>query len=130
MAKILIVEDESGIAQAFRKQLTLIGGFEVEIAGGGKEALEKLANKGVYDLVLLDLVMPEVDGLAVLRELGADKGKYGEVPVIILTNVTSDVTMQEALKLGAKEYIVKTDVDPDALITKINAVIGGKNQGQ
>lgn len=122
MAKVLIVEDEEGIAQAFKKQLTLLGGFDVVWAEGGKRALELLSSEDDFDLILLDLVMPEVDGLAVLRELNADSSKYGVVPVIILTNVTSDVTMKEALKLGAKEYIVKTDVDPDSLIEKINEV--------
>jgi DNA-binding response OmpR family regulator len=124
--KVLIVEDEEGIANAFKKQLELIGGFEVEIAPGGNQALGFLAKTQV-DVILLDLVMPEVDGVSVLSALKEDQescaNKYNQAPVIILTNVTSEETKSETQKFGIKDYIVKTDVQPDVLIDKINAVL-------
>ncbi len=131
--KVLIVEDEEGIANAFKKQLELIGGFEVSIAPGGNQALEFLSENQV-DVILLDLVMPEMDGVSVLRALQEDKdrecktdsatNKYNHAPVIILTNVTSEETKAETQKFGIKDYIVKTDVQPDVLIDKIKAVLG------
>lgn len=121
MKKILIVEDESGIANAFKKQLTMIGGFEVEIANDGQKALD-LLEKSKYDVLLLDLVMPDVDGIDVLKELNTDADKYNSVPVIVLTNVTSSETREEVSQYGVRDYIVKTDIDPDKLIEKINNI--------
>lgn len=121
---ILIVEDEASIAEVFKKQLELIGGFTVEIANGGKDGVVKLESQN-YDLVLLDLVMPEMDGLEVLKVMsGSDKLKV--IPVVVLTNVTSDDAWQKARELGSKDIIVKTDIDPTNLISKINSVIGQK----
>ncbi|MBN2016072.1 response regulator [Candidatus Dojkabacteria bacterium] len=121
--RILIIEDEEGIANAFMKQLTLIGNFDVQIAAGGAEGL-KLLEDGKFDLVLLDLVMPEMDGVEVLQNMKDQHEKYKDVPVIALTNVTSDETRDEVMKLGAKKFIVKTNIEPDDLIGQINEVIG------
>ncbi len=118
---ILIIEDEVSIAEVFKKQLELIGGFAIEIANGGKEGLQKLQSSK-YSLVLLDLVMPEMDGLEVLKAINEDEN-LKNIPVIVLTNVTSDDAWQKVRALGAKNILVKTDVDPDGLIAQINAVI-------
>jgi len=123
--KILLVEDEPGIAGAFEKQLRLIGGFEVEIARGGKEGLQAL-EKGGFDVLLLDLVMPEVDGIEVLRLMRDNSDKYAKVPVIVLTNVTSDETKKGVEKFDIQDFIIKTDVTPEVLIEAINKAIGNK----
>lgn len=120
--KILIVEDEMGIANVFKKQLELIGGFSVSHADGGQKALDML-KENQYDLILLDLVMPEVDGIAVMKELYENSKQYKTAPIIVLTNVTSEITERNVAKYGVKEYIVKTDVEPDVLIKKIREVI-------
>ncbi len=112
---ILIVEDEADIANWFKKQLELKGGFTVEIADGGKKALEMI-EKNKYDLVLLDLVMPEMDGVEVLRNIRKDETKYGKPSVMALTNVTSDIAKNEMESLGVLKYIVKTDADIDEIV--------------
>lgn len=118
--KVLIVEDEEGIANAFKKQLTMIAGFEVDIASGGKEGLAKMeANQ--YDIVLLDLVMPEIDGVEVLKSVTADKPKYHDPKVIILTNVTSDDIKSKVNEYNVKGIYVKTDIEPTQLIEAINS---------
>jgi len=119
--KVLIVEDEAGIANAFKKQLTLIANFEVEWVHDGNSALAYL-EKNKVDVILLDLVMPNVDGLEVLRQLKKNPRKYNLAPVFVLTNVSSEITEKEAKDLGATDYILKTTIDPDSLIAKINGV--------
>jgi len=120
--KILIVEDEKDIASAFKKQLSLIAKYEVEIADGGQKALDML-KESQYDLILLDLAMPHVDGISVLQYLKDDKEKkdqeYHHAPVIILTNVTSDETQEEVNEFEIADYIVKSDVDYKSLIEKV-----------
>lgn len=126
MSRILIVEDEKDIANAFEKQLTMIGGFEVEIAEGGDVALEKM-KETQFDLVLLDLSMRHVDGITVLQRLHEDKGKkeseYKHAPVAVLTNVTSEETKAEVEQYGVADFIVKSDIRSDGLIEKVKKLI-------
>jgi CheY-like chemotaxis protein len=113
--KILIVEDANDIAQAFKKQLDLQGGYDVEIAVGGKQGLEMMAGTQ-YDLILLDLIMPEIDGIEVLRRLKEDPAQYKKAPVIVLTNVTNEETKSEVEAFGISKFIVKTDTDIDVVV--------------
>jgi len=108
--QILIVEDEQDIANVFKKQLLFEGGYDVDLAGDGGEALEKMEKKQ-YDLVLLDLVMVPVDGVTVMKTLKAEGSKYRNTNVIALTNVTAESTKRELLELGVKKFLVKTDID-------------------
>lgn len=117
--KILLVEDEASIAEVFKDQLTL-GGFDVGIALGGEEALDKL-KAGKYDLMLLDMVMPEVDGLTVLKTIKENQGEYPKIPVIALTNVTSEDAKKEAESYdNLKGYLLKLNSKPQILIETIN----------
>ncbi len=113
--KILIIDDANDIAEAFKKQLDLSGGYDTDIANGGKQGLEMISGNS-YDLVLLDLVMPEVDGIEVLSSLKKSPETYQNVPVIVLTNVTSADTRKEVEDLGVAGFIVKTDTDIDVVI--------------
>lgn len=120
--KILIVEDEPNIANVFRDQLKF-SGFEVEVANGGAQALEILKSNH-YDLIFLDLVMPEVDGLAVLKGIASDPKTYKEIPVLMLTNVTSKEIQSEVDKYHfVKDYIVKTDTEPTTLKEAVNKIL-------
>lgn len=123
--KILLVEDEASIADVFKDQLTL-GGFDVEIALGGAQALEMLkANK--YDLMLLDLVMPEVDGLAVLQSIKDKPEDYPKIPTIALTNVTSDDVKKEVEAHNLKGYLQKLELKPRILLETVNKVLSEQN---
>lgn len=108
--RILIIEDEADIANVFKKQLDLKGGFDVDIADGGKEGLN-LMKENQYDLVFLDLVMPEVDGIAVLTEIKEKEEEYKKAPIMALTNVTAEDTRSEVEGFGIVRFIVKTDTD-------------------
>lgn len=113
--RILIIEDEPDIANVFRKQLELKGGYDVELAQGGQQGLE-LMMQNPYDLIFMDLVMPEFDGIEVLKAVQADPAKYNSPKIMTLTNVTSEETKKEAEELGALKFIVKTDTDIDVIV--------------
>jgi CheY-like chemotaxis protein len=120
--KVLVIEDEENIANAFKKQLTILGGFEVDTANGGGEGLKKLSTNQ-YDIALLDIVMPDIDGLDVLQTVRSDEKKYKQIPIIALTNVTADDAKKNMQNAGVTDYIVKTNVEPEQLIKAIKDCI-------
>lgn len=101
--KILVVDDEAPVRKMLQKGLTQMGGFSVEDAQNGSEAIEKIEGE-VFDLVLTDLKMPEMDGLALLKTI---KRIRPEVMVILMTAHGSIDTAVEAIKMGADDYISK-----------------------
>ena len=113
--KILLVEDEEGIANAFKKQLELIAGYEVVWCDGGKKALEATKIEK-FDAILLDLVMPDFDGMAFLKEFNSPNNQYNKAPIIVLTKVTSNETKEEVKKYQIFKYVVKTNIIPTDLI--------------
>ena len=120
--KVLIVEDEEGIANAFKKQLELIGDFEVTISDGGESGLKNIKSTQ-YGVILLDLVMPDIDGIAILDELKTKPKEYNLAPIIVLTNVTSEDIKKKVMSYGVKEMLVKTDIHPKELIAKIKKLV-------
>ncbi len=115
--KILVVDDEAPVREMIKKGLTQIGGFGVEVAQNGKEAIEKL-EKDIFDLVLTDLKMPEMDGLELLKNI---KGTRPEVMVILMTAYGSIETAVEAMRIGANDYITKP-IDLNELLIHISKV--------
>jgi two-component system response regulator AtoC len=115
--KILIVDDDVSIREIIQKNLSQTGGFNVEAAQNGLEAIEKI-EKEVFDLVLTDLKMPEMDGLELLKNI---KGTRPEVMVILMTAFGSIETAVEAMKMGADDYITKP-FNIDHLLLRISKV--------
>lgn len=113
--RILIIEDESDIAHGIKDQLDLHGGFEVDVALGGKQGLEKMA-VNQYDLVFLDLIMPEIDGKTVLKTLKDNPEKYIKSPIIALTNVSNEDTKKEVENLGVTKFVIKLLTDIDTVV--------------
>jgi len=113
--KILVVDDEAPIREMLQRGLTQVGGFSVEIAQNGQEAIEKI-EKDVFDLVLTDLKMPGMDGLDLLKMI---KGTRPEVMVILMTAYGSIETAVEAMKVGANDYVTKP-VDFNELLIHIS----------
>jgi DNA-binding NtrC family response regulator len=113
--KILVVDDEAPIRDMLQKALTQRGGFPVEVAQNGIEAIEKIG-KDVFDLVLTDLMMPEMDGLELLKTV---KGTRPEVMVILMTAYGSIETAVEAMRIGADDYITKP-IDFNELLIHIS----------
>ena len=120
MKKILICEDEADLRDIMK--IGLSKEFQVIEAENGNMGLEMVA-KEKPDLVLLDIIMPEMDGLAMLQKLRAsDMGK--DLPVIMLTNVAfDDVKVKTLVDLNASSYVLKSDMKMEDLIFKINQAI-------
>jgi two-component system response regulator AtoC len=115
--KILVVDDEVPIREMIKKGLSQMGGFNVETAHNGLEAIERV-EKDIFDLVLTDLKMPEMDGLELLKNI---KGIRPEVLVILMTAYGSIETAVEAMKMGANDYITKP-INFDDLLLHISKV--------
>jgi len=113
--KILVVDDEAPIRDMLQRGLIQRGGFSVEVAQNGIEAIEKI-EKDVFDLVLTDLMMPEMGGLELLKTI---KGTRPEVMVILMTAYGSIETAVEAMRIGADDYITKP-VDFNELLIHIS----------
>ena len=104
--KILIVEDEEILLTALSEELKQEG-FEVAGAKDGVEGVEKVASEKP-DLVLLDLVMPRLDGIGALKQMKENPATK-DVPVVILTNLSDYDKVSDALSLGAMDYLVKAN---------------------
>lgn len=114
--KVLIVEDEEFLRQALVNRLTR-DGFEAVGASNGEEGLA-LALKHHPDLILADILMPKMDGFAMLEQLRKDPwGKTASV--VILSNVSDPENIARAIEMGGHEYWVKTDMKPEEWIEKI-----------
>lgn len=112
--KILVVEDEPDAREIFIDILTSEG-LTVDGAVGGNEALEKMIT-GKYDLVLLDIVMPDKDGVQTLAEIKKDASKYGNSKIVMLTNIGGDLAVDKAMQLGANGYMLKSETEPAELV--------------
>ncbi|HVP77764.1 MAG TPA: sigma-54 dependent transcriptional regulator [Thermodesulfobacteriota bacterium] len=110
--KILVVDDEPLVRDVVSKGLSKMGGYDVDVAQGGSEAVEKI-EKDVFDLVLTDLKMPEMDGLELLKAI---KGTRPDMMVILMTAYGTIETAVEAMKMGANDYITKPVNFQDLLI--------------
>jgi len=114
--QILLVEDEVSLRQILAEKLR-IEKFSVLEASNGREGLE-LSLERHPDLILLDIVMPVMDGLSMLQELRQDE--WGaNVPVILLTNLNDSTKEFESMEMGAFGYLVKADWKIDDVVTKI-----------
>lgn len=120
MKKILIVEDEKALVEVLRDELALHD-FDASMAFNGEEALKKM-RASVPDLVLLDIIMPKMDGFEVLEEMQKDDA-LKEIPVIVLSNLGEDEDIKRALKLGAVDYFVKAQHPIKEITEKVNQIL-------
>ncbi len=119
--KILAVEDDQAIQKALTDKLRFEG-FVVFTAADGKKALE-LAKSEKPDMILLDLILPEKDGLAVLEELQWDAATK-DIPVVVLSNVSNEKVEEQARTRGVVDFMVKTDWRLDQIVEKIKKTLG------
>lgn len=112
--KILIVEDEEPMLRALADKFTLEG-FDVIQAHDGEEGLEAVLENKV-DLVLLDIILPKMDGMTMLKKM---REKDTDTPVILLTNLDYSVGVAKAMESGAYDYLVKTDWTLDDVVGKV-----------
>jgi len=116
--KILVVDDEPDAKDLFAELLRTNLDYQIETAMDGHECLAKCAQYK-FDLVLLDIVMPNLDGVDTLSQIKMDPAKYGTPIVIMLTNIGGDIAIQESLKLGAVGYKLKIDTEPNELLDTV-----------
>lgn len=119
MAKILIVEDE--IALAKNLQLAFKDKHEVIMSASGEEGLEK-AKTEKPDVMLLDIMLPDKNGLEVLKEL-KDDPETEKINIIISTNLADSETVSKILAAGGRDYIVKTDWRIDEIVEKVESFL-------
>ena len=111
-----MVEDENTLAFALKKKLENVG-YVVNIAMDGKDALNKIQQEKP-DLILLDLILPVMDGFAVLKELKKTP-EYENLPIIVLTNLSSDEDIADVLNAGGTDYFIKTEHSLDDIVVSI-----------
>lgn len=121
MKVILFVEDESALQKTIGEVLSLEG-YQVIPALDGEIGL-RLAKEKKPDLILLDLIMPKVNGFEVLEKLKKDS-LTRDVPVIVLTNLEGMADVNKAIELGATTYLVKAQYSLDEVVEKIKKVLG------
>jgi len=122
MAKsVLIVEDEGAMQRALKNKLEKAG-YDVLLANDGAEALEQM-KEHKPQLMLLDLIMPKLDGISVLREVKVND-ELKNIPVIILTNLSSGDKVAEAMQLGTFDFLVKANYSLDDVLSKVKERIG------
>ena len=119
--KILIAEDEEILSSLLKKKLTQQG-YSVSIAKNGVIALEQM-RKEKPDLLLLDVIMPQMGGFEVMEKMQEDPALRG-IPIIIVSNSGQPVEIDKAKKLGAKDWIIKTEFDPQEVMDKVKKEIG------
>ncbi|MFH0955780.1 MAG: response regulator [Candidatus Falkowbacteria bacterium] len=119
--KILIVEDEDALASVLSSKFKLEG-FEVAVSVNGEDGLKKI-EAWQPDLILLDIIMPKMNGYEVLENLQKNDNK---IPIIVISNSGQDVELEKIKKLGAIDFIIKTQINPDEVVKKAkNVLIGG-----
>jgi len=116
--RILIVEDEAPMARALELKLDHAG-FDAVAVHGGQEALDLLAGEQ-FDLMLLDLIMPGLDGFAVLTHL---KERGSTIPVIILSNLNQPEDIKKAKELGARDFFIKSDVPLANVVEQVRSTL-------
>jgi DNA-binding response OmpR family regulator len=119
--KILIIEDEDIIVDLLQRKLTEEG-YDVSVARDGVEGLSKM-REAKPDLVLLDIIMPKKGGFEVLEDMIEDEA-LKKIPVIIVSNSGQPVELDRARKLGVKDWLIKTEFDPQEVINKVSKQIG------
>lgn len=122
--KILLVEDEDFIRELYVRQLTKAG-FEVKTAVDGASGLEALKNE-TFDLLLLDIMLPGMNGLQLLREFKT-QNPTSPMITILLTNLGQEAVIREGFELGAQAYLIKASYTPDQVVQEVkNALSGGQ----
>ena len=118
MKKILIVEDDKFLRELIVRKV-LNEGFDVSEAIGGEEGIKKIKEEKP-DMVLLDLILPGIDGFEVLSRMKQDSA-LSSIPVIILSNLGQKEDIDKGMKLGATDYLIKAHFTPGEIIEKIKA---------
>jgi len=122
MKKILVAEDDKFLANAYRVKLAREG-YDVKVVFDGNELLKVLPDYKP-DLIVLDLIMPNKDGFTTLSEIKSGNSAYKNTPVLIASNLGQSEDIVKATKMGATDYIIKTDLSMKVFAEKVRLLIG------
>ena len=125
MKKILIAEDDFFIRDIYNKVFTGAG-YQVFVAVDGQDAVQKIQGQ-MYDLIILDIMMPKMTGLDVLRQLRSMTPPAKDTSVFILSNLGQQNVIEEAFQIGMDGYIIKSQMTPQQIVDEINAYFANKN---
>lgn len=118
--KIIVVEDEQYLRELY-VQILKQEGYDVDSAEDGEQAFEKLS-KNQYDLVLLDVILPKMDGLQILEKLSKiNGGKFGNT--VLLTNLGQDLVVAKALDYRVRGYMIKSDYTPEEMVNEVKGYL-------
>lgn len=123
--KILLVEDEDFIRDLYARQLTK-SGFQVKSAVDGQSGLNMLKSE-LFDLLLLDIMLPGMNGLQVLREFKT-QNPNSKMITILLTNLGQEAVIKEGFELGAQAYLIKASYTPDQVVAEVKNALMGSSQ--
>ena len=115
--KILVVDDDPYLRDIYEETLH-DAGFVVELVTDGEEGSVKL-REGGYDLCLLDMMLPKMDGLGVLEAVTKNPPALKNGPIVIISNLSHESLIADALSKGAASYLVKADLTPDILLAEV-----------
>jgi len=121
--KILIIEDDRYISKMYQLKLSLEG-YEVQVAENGKQGVDKIKEM-MPNIILLDILMPELDGFEVLKIAKSDEATK-DIPVLIMSNLGQEDHIQKGMQMGAIGYIVKSQYTPSKVVEKIKETLGEK----
>jgi CheY-like chemotaxis protein len=124
MAKVLIVEDDALMGRMYEKIFSHEN-HEVEISINGEEGLKK-AKEWKPDIVLLDIMMPIMNGFQVLESMKIDP-TLSSIPIVMLTNLAGDQDIEEAKEKGAADYIVKSNYTPRQILDMVKKILDGSS---
>ena len=120
---ILIVEDDQFIRDIYTDEL-IKNGFQVDSVGTGKEGLDKLS-QNKYDLLLLDIMLPDTNGLEILKQVKQNPATKS-LKTILLTNLGQDAVIQQGFELGADKYLIKMSYNPDQIVSEVKMFLEEK----
>lgn len=121
MTKIAIIEDDAVINQMYRIKFEAAG-FDVQVANNGKSGVD-MVESFAPDIILLDIQMPEMNGDEALKKIRAQT--WGaRIPVIILTNLSSEEAPKSLKELGVRDYIVKAELTPSQVVSRVKDTLG------
>jgi CheY-like chemotaxis protein len=118
--KLLLIEDDKHLAEMYAKKLHL-NGYDVTLAKEGNIGLQK-ARAGVFDIIVLDLMLPGLSGIEVLGMLRSDR-KTVKIPIVVYTNYGDIKNKEQCLTYGADEFILKIDSSPEGLCQTIGKIL-------
>jgi len=121
---VMLVEDDEFLSDIYKKKFEMEG-FKITYADNGEKGLAEIKKKKP-DIILLDILMPKMDGFTVLENLKKEDSEVKDIPVILLTNLGQKDDVEKGKEKGAVDYLIKAHFKPSEVVDKIKEVLGKK----